>query len=49
MGDLLVSSTQPGSAMRADAKRVSVGTVTGKALGTLDVGTGTIPVLVTLK
>lgn len=45
-GDLLVSSDTPGHAMKAtDAQ---VGTVIGKALGSLDSGTGIIPVLVTL-
>jgi hypothetical protein len=46
-GDLLVSSDTPGHAMKAqDAK---VGTVIGKALGSLDSGTGVIPVLITLQ
>ncbi len=46
-GDLLVSSDTPGHAMKAvDAQ---VGTVIGKALGSLDSGTGVIPVLVTLQ
>jgi hypothetical protein len=45
-GDLLVASSNPGHAMRADDPRV--GTVIGKAMGELDKGTGIIPVLVTL-
>jgi hypothetical protein len=45
-GDLLVSSPNPGHAMRAD--NPATGTVVGKALGELDAGTGTIPVMVTL-
>jgi hypothetical protein len=46
-GDLLTASPNPGYAMRADDPRL--GTVTGKALGGLEEGTGTIPVLVTLQ
>ena len=45
-GDLLVSSDTPGHAMKATDPQV--GTVIGKALGSLDSGTGVIPVLVTL-
>ena len=45
-GDLLVSSPNPGYAMRAD--NPAPGTIIGKALGSLESGTGTIPVLVTL-
>jgi hypothetical protein len=43
-GDLLVSSPNPGYAMRDDDPKV--GTVIGKALGGLDWGTGTVPILV---
>ena len=46
-GDLLVSSDNPGYAMRATNPQV--GTVIGKALGSLDSGTGVIPVLITLQ
>lgn len=46
-GDLLVTSTTPGHAMRADAP--SVGTVVGKALDSLANGTGRIRILVTLQ
>jgi hypothetical protein len=45
-GDLLVSSDTPGYAMKATNPQV--GTIIGKALGSLDSGTGVIPVLVTL-
>ncbi len=48
-GDLLVSSDSPGVAMKADLSKPLTGTVIGKALGTLESGTGTVPVLVTLK
>ena len=46
-GDLLVSSDTPGYAMRATNPQV--GTIIGKALGSLDSGTGVIPVLITLQ
>ncbi len=46
-GDLLVTSFTPGHAMRAD--RPDAGTILGKALEPLDVGTGSIRVLVTLQ
>jgi hypothetical protein len=46
-GDLLVTSSTPGHAMRDDAP--SPGTVLGKAFGSLDSDTGIIPVLVTLQ
>jgi hypothetical protein len=45
-GDLLVTSTTPGHAMRDDEPKI--GTVVGKALGSLTSGTGVIKVLVTL-
>lgn len=45
-GDLLVSSPNPGYAMRVEDPRV--GTVIGKALGELVEGTGVMPVLITL-
>jgi hypothetical protein len=45
-GDLLVTSPNPGYAMRTDDPRM--GTVIGKSLSELSEGTGTIPVLVTL-
>ncbi|MCH7681601.1 hypothetical protein IID10_19930, partial [candidate division KSB1 bacterium] len=46
-GDLLVTSSLPGHAMRDD--KPSVGTVLGKALGSLTSGTGVIRVLATLQ
>jgi hypothetical protein len=50
-GDLLVTSSTPGHAMRADRDSASPGTVLGKALESLDAsqGTGVILVLVTLQ
>ena len=46
-GDLLVTSSTPGHAMRDDDPRN--GTVVAKALGELSSGTGIIKVLVTLQ
>lgn len=46
-GDLLVTADTPGHAMRDDDPKV--GTVLGKALGSLTSGTGMIKVLVTLN
>jgi hypothetical protein len=46
-GDLLVTSATPGHAMRDDNPKT--GTVLGKALGSLNAGTGLIKVLVTLQ
>jgi hypothetical protein len=48
-GDLLVTSATPGHAMRADRERTLPGTILGKALQSLDSGTGLIQVLVTLQ
>lgn len=45
-GDLLVSASLPGHAMKAPEKPAP-GTVLGKALGTLEKGTGTVEVLLT--
>jgi len=47
-GDLLVSSSTPGYAMRA-GEDPPAGAVIGKALRALDSGTGLIPILVTLR
>ncbi|MFH1277312.1 MAG: hypothetical protein ABIK65_02895 [Candidatus Eisenbacteria bacterium] len=47
IGDLLVTSSTPGHAMREDDPRV--GTVLGKALEALPTGTGVIEILVTLQ
>ena len=46
-GDLLTSSENPGYAMKATDPKI--GTILGKAIGTLESGTGTIEVLVTLQ
>jgi hypothetical protein len=46
-GDLLVTSSMPGHAMRADSP--APGTILGKALEPLEAGTGVIEVLVTLQ
>ncbi len=46
-GDMLVSSPNPGHAMRAHDPRP--GTIIGKALGSLESGTGLIRVVVTLR
>ena len=46
-GDLLVSSPNPGYAVRADSP--AAGTILGKALEALPAGTGTIRVLVVLR
>jgi hypothetical protein len=48
-GDLLVTSATPGHAMRADRELALPGTILGKALESLDSGTGLIQVLVTLQ
>jgi hypothetical protein len=48
-GDLLVTSATPGHAMRTDRESAWPGTILGKALGSLDSGTGVIQVLVTLQ
>ena len=45
-GDLLVSSPTPGHAMRAADP--APGTIIGKALGSLEEGQGSIPILITL-
>ena len=46
-GDLLTTSDTPGYAMKATNPKI--GTILGKAMGTLESGTGTIEVLVTLQ
>jgi hypothetical protein len=46
-GDLLITSHTPGHAMRASDPRLGI--VLGKAMESLDTGTGTIRVLVTLR
>ncbi|MDF1553740.1 MAG: hypothetical protein P1P84_11790 [Deferrisomatales bacterium] len=47
VGDLLVSSGNPGHAMKSD--HPGVGTVIGKALEALDEGVGPVRVVVTLQ
>jgi hypothetical protein len=49
VGDLLVSSSTVGYAMKGTDRSLFTGAVIGKALGSLDSGTGTILVLVTLQ
>jgi glyoxylate utilization-related uncharacterized protein len=46
-GDLLTTSDNPGYAMKATNPQI--GTILGKAMGSLENGTGTIEVLVTLQ
>jgi hypothetical protein len=49
VGDLLVSSSTPGYAMKGTDRERMLGSVIGKAMGPLESGTGTIEVLVTLQ
>ena len=49
VGDLLVSSSKMGYAMKGTDRSQMLGAVIGKALGSLDSGTGVIEVLVTLQ
>jgi len=48
-GDLLVSSSTQGYAMKGTDRSRMLGAVIGKALGTIDTGTGMIEVLITLQ
>jgi hypothetical protein len=48
-GDLLVTSSRMGYAMKGTDRDKMLGAVVGKALGSLDSGTGVIEVLVTLQ
>jgi hypothetical protein len=48
-GDLLVTSSRPGYAMKGTDRKRLVGAVVGKALEPLSAGTGTIQILVTLQ
>jgi hypothetical protein len=48
-GDLLVTSSTPGFAMKGTDRNRMLGAVIGKAMGSLDQGTGVIEVLVTLQ
>ncbi len=49
IGDLLVTSSKPGYAMKGDPEKIKIGTVLGKALESLEEGEGKISVLVTLQ
>jgi len=49
VGDLLVASSTLGHAMKGTDRSLLTGAVVGKALGSLDSGTGVIEVLVTLQ
>jgi hypothetical protein len=49
IGDLLVTSSTMGYAMKGTDRSQMMGAVVGKALGSLDSGTGVIMVLVTLQ
>lgn len=49
VGDLLVASSMLGHAMKGTDRSLLTGAVIGKALGSLDSGTGVIEVLVTLQ
>ena len=49
VGDLLVASSTLGRAMKGTDRNLLTGAVVGKALGSLDSGTGVIEVLVTLQ
>jgi len=48
-GDLLVTASQPGYAMKGTDRSRMLGAVIGKAMGSLDSGTGVIEVLLTLQ
>jgi hypothetical protein len=48
-GDLMVTSSTVGYAMRGTDRSRLTGAVVGKALGSLESGTGVIEVLVTLQ
>jgi hypothetical protein len=48
-GDLLVSSSTPGVAMKGTDRNRMLGAIVGKAMGTLNSGKGVIEVLVTLQ
>ncbi len=48
-GDLLVTSSTPGYAMKGTDRNRMLGAVIGKALGSLDSGKGAIEVVVTFQ
>jgi hypothetical protein len=49
VGDLLTTSNRLGHAMKAEDPLHAFGAVIGKALGSLQTGTGLVPILVTLQ
>jgi hypothetical protein len=49
VGDLLVTSSTPGYAMKGTDRSRMLGAIVGKAMGTLESGSGVIEVLVTLQ
>jgi hypothetical protein len=49
VGDLLVTSSRPGYAMRATDPRLMLGAVVGKAMEPLAAGRGMVKVLVILR
>jgi hypothetical protein len=49
VGDLLVASSTAGHAMKGTDRTLLPGAVIGKALGTLESGTGTIEVMISLQ
>ncbi len=48
-GDLLVMSSAPGCAMKGTDRSLLAGAVIGKALGSIDSGSGVIEALITLQ
>jgi hypothetical protein len=48
-GDLLVTSSRPGYAMRGTDRTQMLGAVIGKAIGHLDSGVGVVEAVVTLQ
>jgi hypothetical protein len=48
-GDLLVTSSTPGRAMKGTDREQLTGAMIGKALGSLDSGDGVVEVLVSLR
>ena len=48
-GDLLVASGNAGYAMKAENQVEAIGAIIGKAMGELERGTGTLPLMVTLQ
>lgn len=48
-GDLLVTSSMPGYAMKGTDRTLLVGAIIGKAMGSLKSGTGVVDVLISLQ